>query len=201
MLLGIIPIQNLRRARLRVMWLSGAALRWKNKGQIARPGFLMSGRIQEMRLQLALLTVALASTSVGCAHQQISAVSSGSAPTLAGDAAHPGQTKGWVDTRLYFGLGPADNSGQGVSEAQWRAFLDKQVTPRFPAGLSVVDVYGQWKSKDRPIPERLRSKVLIIDYPDTEENRSKIEAIRAAWKLETGDQSVMRVTEPADVSF
>ena len=26
------------------------------------------------------------------------------APTLQGDAAHPGQAKGWVDTRLYFGL-------------------------------------------------------------------------------------------------
>lgn len=148
-----------------------------------------------------MLTVALASSFVGCAHQHLSAASPAAAPTLTGDLAHPGQTKGWVDTRLYFGLGPADDLKQGVSEAQWRAFLDKEVTPRFPAGLSVADVYGQWKSKDRPIPERLRSKVLIIDYPDTEENRSKIEAIRAAWKLETGDQSVMRVTEPADVSF
>ena len=43
--------------------------------------------------------------------------------------------------------------------------------------------------------------MLIIDYPDTQENRDKIEAIRAAWKQKTGDQSVMRVTEPAEVSF
>jgi hypothetical protein len=51
------------------------------------------------------------------------------------------------------------------------------------------------------VPERLRSKVLIIDYPDTQQNRDKIEAIRAAWKYQTGDQSVLRVTEPAEVSF
>ena len=64
-----------------------------------------------------------------------------------------------------------------------------------------MDVYGQWQGKTEPAPERLRSKMLIIDYPDTQENRDKIEAIRAAWKQKTGDQSVLRVTEPADVSF
>jgi hypothetical protein len=41
----------------------------------------------------------------------------------------------------------------------------------------------------------------VIDYPDTADNRDKIEAIRAAWKQRTGDQSVLRVTQPADVSF
>jgi len=50
-------------------------------------------------------------------------------------------------------------------------------------------------------PERLRSKLLIIDYPNSQENRDKVEAIRSAWKKQTGDQSVMRVTQPADVSF
>lgn len=123
------------------------------------------------------------------------------APTLSGDAAHPGQTSGWVDTKLYFGLGPADEPQKGVSEAQWRAFLDKEVTPRFPSGLSVVEVYGQWQGKKNPTPERLRSKLLIVDYPDTQENRDKVEAIRAAWKLQTGDLSVLRVTQPVDVSF
>ncbi len=138
----------------------------------------------------------------GCANRHDTGRgSNAAAPTLAGDSAHPGQTKGWVDTKLYFGLGPAEHPEQGVSEAEWRAFLDAQVTPRFPAGLSVVDVYGQWQGKNQPAPERLRSKMLIIDYPDTPENREKIEAIRSAWKQKTGDQSVMRVTEGADVSF
>jgi non-canonical (house-cleaning) NTP pyrophosphatase len=43
--------------------------------------------------------------------------------------------------------------------------------------------------------------MLIILYADSTENRAKIDAIRAAWKMKTGDQSVLRVTEPADVSF
>jgi hypothetical protein len=121
--------------------------------------------------------------------------------TLKGDTAHPAHAVHWVDTRLYFGLGPADDPAKGVSEAAWREFLDKEVTPRFPAGLSVMDIYGQWQGKGEAAPERIRSKVLIIDYAATAGNAAKIEAIRAAWKLKTGDQSVMKVTEPADVSF
>jgi hypothetical protein len=64
-----------------------------------------------------------------------------------------------------------------------------------------LNVFGQWQGKNESAPERLRSKILIIDYPDTQENRDRIEAIRVAWKQKTGDQSVMRVTEPAEVSF
>jgi len=136
----------------------------------------------------------------GCA-QRTAITPIATAPTLQGDPAHPGATKNWVDTKLYFGLGPADHPEKGISEAAWRDFLDKQVTPRFPDGLSVLDVYGQWQGKHQTAPERLRSKLLIIDYPDTPENQAKIEAIRAAWKQQTGNQSVLRITNPADVSF
>jgi hypothetical protein len=128
------------------------------------------------------------------------------AATLTGDPAHPAETRNWVDTRLYFGLGPANAPGKGVTEAQWRDFLDHEVTPRFPAGLSVLDVYGQWQSKPtaaqpRQSPERIRSKMLIIDYPDNPDNEARVQAIRTAWKQRTGDQSVLKITQPADVSF
>jgi hypothetical protein len=129
--------------------------------------------------------------------------------TLKGDPAHPAHAQGWVDTKLYFGLGRFESgteSGAGQSEARvteagWLDFLDKEVTPRFPDGLSVIDVYGQWQGKTMSQPERLRSKLLMIDYPDTAENGAKIEAIRTAWKKKTGDQSVLCVTQPAQVSF
>jgi hypothetical protein len=148
-----------------------------------------------------LLIALLAVTLTGCANRSPAPAPQANAPTLSGDPAHPGQTAGWVDTKLYFGLGPADHPDKGVSEAQWRAFLDKEVTPRFPDGLSVVDVYGQWQGAKQAAPERLRSKMLIVDYPDSQANRDKIDAIRAAWKRQTGDQSVLRVTGPVDVSF
>ena len=155
-----------------------------------------------MQLRRGVLASLLAIALSGCAHKGGSARPVATAPAiLQGDSAHPGLTKDWVDTKLYFGLGPADQLDKGISEAEWRAFLDREVSPRFPAGFSVVDVYGQWQGKNEGTPERLRSKMLIVDYADTTENRAKVDAIRSAWKQKTGDQSVLRITEPADVSF
>jgi hypothetical protein len=154
-----------------------------------------------MRISFISLGLAFSLALAGCAAHQHVASTPDVAPTLTGDPAHPPATQGWVDTKLYFGLGLADHPEQGISEARWREFLDHEVTPRFPDGLSVEEIYGQWQGKNQATPERLRTKCLIIDYPDTQTNREKIEAIRAAWKRLTGDQSVMRVTVPVDVSF
>ena len=151
------------------------------------------------QLLVAAASVALALSA--CTDHRPAAATPTIAPTLTGDPAHPGVTQGWVDTKLYFGLGLADHPEKGISEARWRDFLDQEVSPRFPDGLSVLDIYGQWQGKTQSTPERLRSKLLIIDYPDTQQNRDKIDAIRTAWKKLTGDQSVLRVTQPADVSF
>jgi len=169
------------------MWPSGGALKLRSK--------LRCGT--RLALPITLLVLVFA----GCDPHHSQPTAQTTAPTLTGDAAHPGKTAGWVDTKLYFGLGPADETSKGVSESAWRAFLDKEVTPRFPDGLSVVDVYGQWQGAKEPAPERLRSKMLIVDYPDTQANRDKVDAIRAAWKKMTGDQSVLRVTQAVDVSF
>jgi len=152
-------------------------------------------------LSIAAIVAVFLGVSYGAISSQNQRNPNQAGATLHGDAAHPGKTQGWVDTQLYFGLGPADDATKGVSEQAWRDFLDKEVTPRFPAGLSVVDVYGQWQGKEERTPERIRSKELVIDYPRTAENEAKIEAIRAAWKKMTGDQSVLKVTRPADVSF
>ena len=103
----------------------------------------------------SLLAVQLTLAVCGCAHEPVASTPATAPATLSGDSAHPGQTQGWVDVKLYFGLGLADHPENGVSEAQWRDFLDKEVTPRFPSGLSVVDVYGQWQGKNQTAPERL----------------------------------------------
>src|SRR5579863_1990845 len=126
-----------------------------------------------MRLSAGFFAFLIWIAPLGCMHPAVP-VLGGAAPTLAGDAAHPEHAQGWVDTRLYFGLGPADQPEKGISEAAWRTFLDREVTPRFPDGLSVLDVYGQWQNKGAAAPERLRSKLLVIDYQDSVENRAKI---------------------------
>ena len=107
----------------------------------------------------------------------------------------------WVESQLFFGLGPAEHPEQGISETQWRQFLDAEVTARFPSGLTVVDAYGQWRGTGEKAPERLRSKMLVILHCDTASESEKIDAVRSAWKKLTGDESVLRVSRPAQVSF
>ncbi|MEP6941132.1 MAG: DUF3574 domain-containing protein [Rudaea sp.] len=122
------------------------------------------------------------------------------AAVLVGDAAHPA-AEHWLRTELYFGLGPADDATAGANEKRWRDFLDREITPRFPDGLSVYDVYGQWLGKGESSIERLHSKEVMLLHADTAQHRADIDAIRAAWKRATGDKSVLRVSQPAEVSF
>jgi hypothetical protein len=48
-----------------------------------------------------------------------------------------------------------------VSEAEWRAFLDDEVTPRFPHGLTVLNGAGQWQGEDDEIVQE-QSKLVIL---------------------------------------
>ena len=114
--------------------------------------------------------------------------------------AHPSLASQWVRSELYFGVGEAGRVS-ATEEKRWRDFLDAEVTPRFPDGLTVVDGYGQWRSSGDARIERLASKVLLILHEDTPQCRADIEAIRAAWKRVSGDESVLWVEQRANVSF
>jgi len=150
-----------------------------------------------MKFFSGLIVVVSLMAAVGCTDVPPRGVAPA---TLSGDAAHPDATTGWVRTELYFGLGPVGQTG-GVDNVAWQAFLDTQVTPRFPSGLTVVDAFGQWQGREQDHPEHLRSKIVVLLYKDSSMARASIDAIRTAWKTKTGDESVLRVTLPADVSF
>jgi hypothetical protein len=115
------------------------------------------------------------------------------------DAQRPLQAT-WLRTELYFatGLLGVDEAAQ---EARWRDFLDRSVTPRFPDGLTVLDAYGQWQDPGARAPERLRSKLLIVLHDPQPDTLARIEAVRSDWKALSGDDSVLRVTQPAEISF
>lgn len=115
-----------------------------------------------------------------------------------------GETRSeWLRTELYFAIGGwAETALSTEAEARWAEFLDREVTPRFPAGLSVIDIYGQWKESSPEAPIlRERSRLLVIVHPKTAEANEKLEAIRQAWKTAQGETSVLRVTQPAEVRF
>ncbi len=148
---------------------------------------------------LSLVLVLAACSTTG-------AVAPATTASLQGDAARPAQAQGWVRSELYFGVGeesgPADRpQTEKIGEAQWRAFLDREVTPRFPDGLTVFDAYGQWLFRGAKEPNRLGTKVLVILHEDTPQRRADIEAIRLAWKQATGHQSVLWAQQRVEVSF
>lgn len=109
----------------------------------------------------------------------------------------------WLRTELYFSIGEwTETSLTTEPEGRWQEFLDREVTPRFPDGLSVIDVYGQWRNPQAGgAVRRERSRLLVIVHPNTPEASGKIEEIRDTWKKQTGEKSVLRVSLPAQVGF
>ncbi|HLG46160.1 MAG TPA: DUF3574 domain-containing protein [Reyranella sp.] len=96
-----------------------------------------------------------------------------------------------VEVDLYFGeVGPAD----------WRAFLDEEVTPRFPNGLSVIDIYGQYRNRQGTI-ERERSKLLVIVLFDAPAHASRVQAIVDSFRRRYKQESVLRVEQPICASL
>jgi hypothetical protein len=99
---------------------------------------------------------------------------------------------------LLFGLGRKD--GTAIGEAEWRAFLDTEVTPRFPDGLTVLNGYGQWRNSAGAIA-REKSMMLLIWHRPAADTEARIEAIRSAYKARFGQESVLRADGISCVSF
>jgi broad specificity phosphatase PhoE len=88
-----------------------------------------------------------------------------------------------VEVDLYFGE---------VSPTEWRAFLDEEVTPRFPDGLSVIDIYGQYRNRQGTIG-RERSKLLVIVVFDAPAHAPRVQAIVDSYRRRYKQESVLRV--------
>ena len=109
-----------------------------------------------------------------------------------------GGARAYARLELLFGLGRKD--GTEIGETDWRAFLDKEVTPRFPDGLTVLTGYGQWRNSAGAIAKE-KSVVLVIWHQQEPGSDAKIEAIRSAYKSRFAQESVMRVDGLSCVSF
>lgn len=119
-------------------------------------------------------------------------------------------SEAWVRSELYFGV-PLATPGQMLSEEElqafldneWQDFLDTEITPRFPDGLTVLTGYGQFLNSSGVISQE-DSIVLIIFIPlDAVPTASvSIDEIREAYKAEFDQESVLRAdSEPVCISF
>ncbi len=119
------------------------------------------------------------------------------------DALAPGTgSEPWVQTELYFGRGTDDTDSE-ITDEQWQDFLDTEVTPRFPDGLTVLDGYGQFLNSSGVIASE-DSTVLIILAPmdPTGETSAQLDEIRDAYRVAFDQESVLRTdTYPVCTAF
>jgi Protein of unknown function (DUF3574) len=89
----------------------------------------------------------------------------------------------------------------GVGEAAWSRFLAREVTSRFPDGLTVLDAAGQWRDREHARVVREPSKLVIIVTADNGGLGDKIAAIVAAYKQQFHQRSVGVVMRPVCAAF
>jgi hypothetical protein len=90
----------------------------------------------------------------------------------------------------------------GVGDAAWARFLAREITPRFPDGLTVLDAAGQWRDPATGRIGREPSRLVIIvtgggGVPADE----KITAIVAAYKQRFRQKSVGVVASAVCAAF
>lgn len=113
------------------------------------------------------------------------------APATAGMSAQ-------ISDRLYFGRNIP--TGGTVSDRAWAAFLAEVVTPRFPAGLTVLSGDGQWRGADGAIAHE-KSFVLELLHPDDTASEQAVREIAAEYQRRFAQEAVLRVRDRVEVSF
>ncbi|MFI1650435.1 DUF3574 domain-containing protein [Streptomyces avidinii] len=122
-------------------------------------------------------------------------------PALVGAALHPDVGEPYAETRLYFGTQRADGRGT-VEEREFMRFLDREITPAFPEGLTLHDGYGQWRGQDGKIVRETSYEVVLL-YPEKEagERSTRIERIRQAYEDQYQQDSVGRSDDRVSAGF
>jgi len=100
--------------------------------------------------------------------------------------------------QLFFGRN--EGGKPTVSEAAFHSFVDEELTPRFPDGLTIIDGGGQWRGAENRLI-RESAKVVLIVLPRSRDAGDRVEAVRAAYKTRFGQESVLLITQASCVSF
>ena len=103
-------------------------------------------------------------------------------------------------TSINLFLGGAMPGGGQVTRAKFRAFLASVVTPRFPEGLTVAAVAGQYRAHSGRIVSE-PTRLLTIIVPDDAAAAPKVEEIIAAYKARFHQESVARDQHSDCVAF
>lgn len=110
------------------------------------------------------------------------------------------QLKGSMVARTELFLGRSKPSGATVSDTELSRFIDREVTPRFPDGLTLLTGNGQFKNSTGVVIKE-RSSLLIVLYPVSDDRNTAIEGIRQAYRTTFQQESVLRVDAQSCIAF
>jgi len=105
-----------------------------------------------------------------------------------------------VQIRLMFGLTRPD--GSIIDGDDWQAFVDSEITLRFPAGFTVFDGQGQWYDAAGHRVTREASRIVWIVAPSSDRNlQPYLKAIRQAYQKRFSQQAVGLAIQSGCSSF
>jgi hypothetical protein len=87
-----------------------------------------------------------------------------------------------------------------ISDAAFRRYIEEELTPRFPDGLTVLDGGSQWRGEENRLI-REASKVVLIVLPKTRDAPARLDAARTSYKARFDQDAVLMVTHTGCVSF
>lgn len=102
--------------------------------------------------------------------------------TISHETVCPESMSPWVTFNLYFGRGDRDNP-DAISEDNWKIFLEEVITPRFPDGLTVIDVYGQHydPAVNKVFSEKTKLLNVLVPYEALDSATSRVSEIETAY--------------------
>jgi hypothetical protein len=99
-------------------------------------------------------------------------------------------------TELSFGSAKPD--GSHVTPGQWTKFLNEEITPVFPAGLTVIEAHGQYRTLAGEL-QREQTRIVILVHADAPALEKAIETIIASYKKQFQQEAVLWTTTPVKV--
>ena len=137
--------------------------------------------------QIALLLVVL--TLSGCATATTTTAVNG--PCRGPEFAATMQT-------LYFGTERV--GAEAVTQAQWLGFLEHEVTPAFPDGLTWWTANGQWRDPEAELAQEMTFVLQLLHRDEAEEQR-KVAALIESYRKQFAQKAVLSTRHVVCASF
>lgn len=98
-------------------------------------------------------------------------------------------------------LGRHIGGREGVSEMAFRAFLRREVAPRFPDGFTALGTRGAFRDAATGRTVEERGKMLVVVMPEPERQMPLLREVAEAYRARFRQHSVGVVARPGCAAF